>query len=83
MHELRGTVVCFGCAGSPLLARALSSCSEQGPFFAQAPRCSGFSPCGARGPGLEGLVVVTQRLSCSQAHGIFLDQGLSRVPCTG
>ena len=34
VHELRGTVVCFGCAGSPLLARALSSCSEQGPFFA-------------------------------------------------
>ena len=78
------TVVCFGCAGSPLLAW-VRSLQQAGPVLcsAQAPRCGGFSPCRAQGRGLEDSVVVTHRLSCSQARGIFPDQGLNRIPCTG
>ena len=53
---------------------------------ATGPRCLGFSSCStgsvvmARGPQGTGSVVVTYRLSCSSACGIFLDQGLN--PCT-
>ena len=67
-------------------------CSKQGLLCCgvQASYCGGFS-CGARAlesvgfcscgsQALTGSVVVAYGLSCSVAHGIFLDQGWNLCP---
>ena len=41
----------------------------------------GFSCCGAQALGTQPSVVVVHWLSFSEARGIFLDQGLTSVPC--
>ena len=42
--------------------------------------CGGFSRCGAWALGIQASVVVAQRLRCSTACGIFLDQGSNPCP---
>ena len=79
----------FGCAGSSLVLRLFSSCSEQGPLStsgARASHCGGFSCCGARALGRAGSVLVApglcstgsvgaaHGLSCSVACGILPDR---------
>ena len=54
----------------------LSSCS------AQATLCGDFS-CRARVLGAQDPVAVVFRLCCSEACGIFSDQGSNRCPCIG
>ena len=64
-------------------AWAFSSCSEWGLLLGcgvRASHCSGFSCCGARALGVRASVVVSYRLSCSAACGIFPDQGLNPCP---
>ena len=62
--------------GFPYLWRGATPC--RGTW---APHCSGFSCCGALAPessraaGCMGPVVAAHRLSCSEACGVFLDQG--------
>ena len=79
------------CAGSSLLHGLFSSCWEQGLLFVSVrgllllqstgSRCTGFSSCGTGlgccgSPPLEtSSVGVVHGLSCSQACGIFPDQG--------
>ena len=60
-------------------ALAFSSSLEWG---TGASLCSGFSACAACTLGSWALVSSVGGLSCSQAHGIFLDQGWTCVPCT-
>ena len=74
-------VFSFGCSGS-LLYKLFSSCSEWGLLASrgvQASRCSGFSYGRAQAPGVWASVVEVQGLSCSEARGIFPDQGMN--PC--
>ena len=55
----------FGCVGSSLLHRFLSSCSEQDLLFSydvQSSHCAGFSCCGTTGSRHLDSVVVTCRL---------------------
>ena len=61
----------FSSRGKP---RLLSGCGER------ASRCSGFSCFGARALEGAGSVLVAHRLTCSEACGIFLDQGLNLCP---
>ena len=81
----------FGCAGSSLLLGLCSSCSELGvlsSYDVQASHCSGFSCCEARARGLNGLqqlwlegstaqasIATAHGLGCSEACGVFPDQG--------
>ena len=75
--------------------RAFSSCGERGLLFVEvhglliavASPCSGAWALGAqasvavaRGLWSAGSVVVEHGLSCSAAHGIFLDQGSNPCP---
>ena len=57
-------------------AQASSSCS------AQAPRCGGFSRCGARAAGAWAPVVAARRLSRPRACG-SQTRGGAHVPCVG
>ena len=69
----------FGCAGSSLLHRLFSSCSEQGLLSSCGVRAShfdGFSCCRAQALGTWASVVV-HGLSYSIACEIFTDQGLN------
>ena len=78
-------VFIFGCTGSLLLHRRLSSCGEQG-LLSSGPRAShrrGFSCCRAQTLGHKGSVLVAHGLSCSVARGISLDQGSNLVLCSG
>ena len=62
---------------------ALSSCSEWGLLSScsvQAFHHNVFSCCGAQALGMQALVVVAHRLSCSIAYGIFPDQELNPCP---
>ena len=74
----------FGCAGSSLLLGLSSSCSEQVSHcrasLAAVRRLQG-ARAAVVSPGLEstGSIVVTHRLSCSAACGIFPDHGSN--PC--
>ena len=64
--------------------QAFSSRSDRGLLSgrgAWTPRCGGFSCCGAQALGAQASVLVAHRLSCSEAHGIFLDHGSTSVPC--
>ena len=81
----------YGCAGSLLLHRPLSSCDEWGlpsscgarasycDVFsccqARALGCVGFSSCGSWESESTGSTVVVHGLSCSMACRIFPDQG--------
>ena len=82
----------FGCAGSSLLCGFFPSCSEQGLLSScgvWASHGCDFSCCGAQALGRwasvvvacrlssTGSVVVAHGLSCPEARGIFLDQGLN------
>ena len=73
------SVFAFGCAGSLLLCRLLSSYGGGWGLLctcsAQASHCGGFSY--SRGPvlGHMDLVIVVHGLSCSAACWIFLVQG--------
>ena len=72
----QSTLLClfiFGCAGSSLLLRLLST------FSVQASHCSGFFCCGAQALGLRASEVVAYGLGCSVACRIFLAQGSN--PC--
>ena len=63
--------------------RAFSSCNKQGLLSsgdAQASHCSDFLCCGAWVLGARASVVVAQGLSCPEARGIFLSQGLNPCP---
>ena len=59
----------FGHAGSSLLLRPFSSCSEIGPLF-----------LAVHGPQNTDSKAVAHRLSCSTAYGILPDQGLNPHP---
>ena len=62
----------FGCAGSSLLLRLLSSCGEQGLLSSrgvQASRCGGFS-CAARALGHAGFSSCSHGLSSCGAQGL-------------
>ena len=89
---LHGVLVAVG--------RLFSSCSKRGLLPSCSTRAShrsGLSCWGAQDPGHLGSVVVAPRLqgtdsvlvehglSCSTAHGIFLDQGSNQptFPCAG
>ena len=62
-------------------AWAFSSCSERGLLFlATCSQGGGFSCCRAWALGREGTVSVARGLSCSEACGIFQDQGSNRFP---
>ena len=81
----------FYCAGSLLLPRLFSSCSEQGLLptcGARASHWGGFSCCRAQTLEQRGFRIVTlalehrlsgvvHGLSCPVACGVFLDQGLN------
>ena len=67
----------YGYAGSLLLWRLFSSCSEQGSTLCcivQTSHCGGFSYCSCQSLGI-GSIVVAHQLSCSVACGIFPHQG--------
>ena len=64
-------------------ARTFSSCGEQRLLSScgvRASHCSGFSCCGAWVLGPTGSVVVVHGLSCSEARGIFPNQGSNPCP---
>ena len=68
----------FGCAGSPLLCTAFSSCGEWGLLSScgtRASHCGGFSCHGAWVLGAPALAVGVHRLSSPMTSGIFRDQG--------
>ena len=72
----------FGCAGFSVLLGFFSSCSEQGysPVLVLGLLTEVASSCrGARALGSTCSVVAVHRLRCSEARGIFPDQGLN--PC--
>ena len=93
----------FGHAGSFLLCRLFSGCSERGLLSSRGTQAShggGFSCWGAAALGHRlqqlwrmgsvvvfagllgtGSIAVVPGLSCSEAYGIFLDQGL--ISCIG
>ena len=62
---------------------ALSRCGEWEPLLTVVPVLLIVWLLSLWGPGSRASVVVAQRLICSLACGIFLDQGLNHVPCTG
>ena len=57
--------------------RAFSSWGEQGLLsrsIVQVSHCGGFSCCRAWAPGMQALVAVVHRLSCSESCGILVPQ---------
>ena len=64
--------------------QAFSSCGQQGLLFvfdAQASHCNGFScSVGAQALDARASVVAALRLSCSEACGIFPNQGWNPCP---
>ena len=62
---------------------ALPRCGEWEPLLTVVPGLLIVWLLSLWGPGSRASVVVAQRLICSLAPGIFLDQGLNHVPCTG
>ena len=75
-----------------MFAWTFSSCGSRGPLPSSdrgplpscgvpASLCGGLSCCGAQAPGGRASEVVVPGLSCPVAHGIFLDQGGTGVPC--
>ena len=80
----------FGRAGSSLVLRLFSSCSEQGPLStsgARAPHCGGLSCCGARALGRAGSVLVAPGLcstgSVAAAHGLSSSVACGILPDRG
>ena len=67
----------FHCIGFGHAASVLLCCG------ASASHYGGFSGWGAQAFGFTGSGVAASRLRCSAACGIFPDQGLNLVPCTG
>ena len=81
------SLFCFvlfsGCVGSSLLRGGFLQLLRAGATLcsgARASHCGGFSCWGAQAPGAPASVVVVQRLSCSAACGIFLDQRSNLCP---
>ena len=71
----------FGLAGFSVLLGLFLSCSEQllSRPGARASHCGGFSCCRAQALASTHSVISVHGLSCSEARGIFPDQGLN--PC--
>ena len=71
----------FGHAGFSVLLGLFLSCSEQllSRPGARASHCGGFSCCRAQALASTHSVISVHGLSCSEARGIFPDQGLN--PC--
>ena len=61
-------------------ALAFSSWGKRGLFFFVAVHCGDFSCWGTHALGVLASVIVAHRLSCSEACGIFPDQGLNPCP---
>ena len=77
MANVKFNLFIYGYAGSLLLWRLFSSCSEQGSTLCcivQTSHCGGFSYCSCQSLGI-GSIVVAYKLSCSVACGIFPHQG--------
>ena len=74
----------FGYVDLGCCAQAFSSSVSGAYSFCGAySHCGGFTCFWAWALGPTGLIVVAHGLSCSPACGIFLDQGLTHVPCIG
>ena len=67
----------FDCAGSSLLHRLFSSCSKWGLLSSRGCQASLFAEHRFKAPGLQQLWL---RFSCSEARGIFPNQGLNLRP---
>ena len=67
----------FSAAGLFLKLQRAGLLSRPG---ARASHCGGFSCCGARALAITCSVISVHGLSCSEARGIFPDQGLNPSP---
>ena len=80
--ESTGKLIYLGCAGSSLLHRFFSSCSEWGllsSYCVWDSHCGGFSCSGAGTPGAEASVAAAHRLSSCDTRARLL-QGMWDLP---